>query len=81
MARHHERLIADAQAAVATAGQPTRPDPDPMLPQEIDSFLRGFGLNARQVRLIRDRWQDDNGKAYSSGYDTGFGDGSAAYDI
>lgn len=75
MARHHERLIREAQAAVATAGQPPRRT-SPRAPNEIDSFLLGFGLSGAAVRRIRAAWAEDVSLAYSNGYDEAARDAS-----
>lgn len=61
-------MIRDTQELVATIGRPA-PRTTAMTPDEIDSFLRGFGLNGRQVRLIRSEWEADHRRAYSSGFD------------
>lgn len=68
MARHHDRLIADAKAVAAEVGKPPRRT-DPRTPEEIDKFLRGFGLSTAAVKQVREAWQEDARLSYASGYD------------
>lgn len=49
-----------------------------MSSDQIASFLAGFGLNVRQVRAIRDRWQEDKGRLSRAVYDEGYDDGYEA---
>lgn len=71
MARHFDREIAQARATQATAGQRAE-QPEMMSGIKIDSFLRGFGLNAAQVHRIYERWINDQTTAYRQGYDDGY---------
>lgn len=73
MARHYDKRIARAREVQATAGQVTRPA-EKMTRQEIESFVKGFGLSAAAARRIVDRWTVDQGVAYSTGYDEGQND-------
>lgn len=73
MSRHHDKLIASATRAVRTAGQPP-PRTEPRTQDEIESYLKGFGLPAPAVRLITAEWTGDITHARRSGYDSGYDD-------
>jgi hypothetical protein len=78
MARHHDRLIANAQATVAAVGQP-RERTEPRTHAEVESYVRGFGLSTAATRQLVDEWTADirraHRTAWSDGYDSGYGDG------
>lgn len=78
MARHHDKLIGDARAAVAQVGQPARRT-EPRSVDEVEKLLRGYGLSAAAVRQVRDAWQEDVSLARSAGYDEGRNDGNDQY--
>ena len=75
MARHHEKLIRDVQAATAEVGQ--RPErTDRMTRAEVESFVKGFGLSARATRQLVAAWNADADRAHREGYDSGQEDAS-----
>jgi hypothetical protein len=67
MSRHHEKLIAAARRTVAAVGQPAE-QTDPMSREQIESFVKGFGLSAAATRQVVDRWTADQGKARDAGW-------------
>lgn len=70
LGHHWEKQVAAARAAVARTGQlPDRTEP--MLRDEIEKYLRGFGLSPRQVRLISHEWRTDAELARDQGYHDG----------
>ena len=73
MARHHEKLIERAQAAQADSGLPDRYN-DPMTRQQIESFVKGFGLSTAAAQRVIDRWIDDQRIAHRDGYNDGYND-------
>ena len=74
MSRHHDRLIRQAQEATRPAQHP-RQRTEPMTHQEIESFIKGFGLSAPATRRIVAEWTADAARARSDGYDSGYQDG------
>jgi hypothetical protein len=68
MGRHWEKRIVAAREAVAAAGAPLEA-PGPMTPEQIESFVKGFGLSAAAVKQVVSRWTGDQARAYSRGYD------------
>lgn len=69
MSRHHEKGIRDAQEVVASVG--ARPEPaEPMTREQIESFVKGFGMSASATRLMVDRWVFDAAKARDAGWES-----------
>lgn len=77
MARHFDKGITAAREVVASIGQPTGPA-EPMTREQIESFVRGFGLSAAATRQVVSRWTADQAAAESRGYDNGYDSGREA---
>lgn len=71
MARHHDKTISAAQRLVAETGRPPERT-EPRTRQEVESFVKGFGLSAAATRRIVDEWVADVGRARTAAYDEGW---------
>lgn len=69
MGKHFEKQIKAAQEVVATVGQ-DRPDETPMTAQQIESFIRGFGISQAGVKQIVKRWMEDQERSYDAGWES-----------
>lgn len=75
MSRHHDKLIQSAAEAAAQAGQPP-PRTAPRTREEVESFVRGFGLSAPATRRIVAEWIADTDRARTVGYSDGYESGA-----
>lgn len=73
MGRSWEKRIERARSAVETIGvRPDRGAGDPMYREDVEKFVRGFGLSAAAVKRIVDEWLADQGRARSAGWDDAY---------
>lgn len=71
MGRAYEKRIARAQATQAAVG--VRPErTEPRTRQEVESFVRGFGLSASATRQVVDEWIADQKRARDAGWDDAY---------
>lgn len=70
MSRHHDKLIAEL-----TTPEPKPRRTEPRTQQEVESFVKGFGLSAPAVRQLVAAWTEDvqlaHGEGWNQGYETG----------
>lgn len=69
MGKAYEKGIQAAQEVVASVGAP-RERTEPRNSAEIESFVKGFNLSARAVRLIVDEWTADQERARNAGWES-----------
>jgi hypothetical protein len=68
MGRAYEKRLARAQATQAAVGQ--RPErTEPRTRQEVESFVKGFGLSAAATRRVVDEWMADQERARDAGWE------------
>jgi hypothetical protein len=70
VSRHHDKLIAQL-----TAPEPQPRRTEPRTRQEVESFVKGFGLSAAATKRVVDAWVEDVDVAHSAGYDRGYDEG------
>jgi hypothetical protein len=70
MSRHHDKLI-----AALTAPEPKPRRTAPRSHQEVQSFVKGFGLSAAATRQLVEQWNEDICLARTQGYDEGYDEG------
>jgi len=68
MGRAYEKGIRAAQAAVAEVGAP-RERTEPRSREEVESFVKGFGMSAAATRRIVDEWCADQQRARDAGWE------------
>lgn len=68
MARAYEKAISRAQASQEAAGR-TPERTTPRTREEIESFVKGFGMSAAATRRMVDEWHADQDRAYSAGWE------------
>lgn len=69
MSRYYDKEIAAAQEIVAEVGRkPERTEP--RTHQEIESFVRGFGLSAAATARIVAEWEADSQRARDAGWES-----------
>lgn len=69
MGRAYEKGIRRAQEVQASVGQ--RPErTEPMRREEVESFVKGFGMSARATRRIVDEWMADQDRANTAGWES-----------
>jgi len=67
MGKAYEKRIRRAQEVVASVGQ--RPErTEPRTRQEVESFVKGFGLSAAATRRVVDEWMADRERARSAAW-------------
>jgi hypothetical protein len=71
MSRHHDKLIARL-----TAPEPPPRRTDPRTRQEVESFVKGFGLSTSATLRLVQAWTEDIDLAESRGYHQGAEDAS-----
>lgn len=67
MSRHHEKLIA---RLTEPESKPRRTEPRTR--NEIESFVKGFGLSAAATRQMVSAWTEDVDLARQDGWDDGY---------
>lgn len=71
MARHWEKSIKQAKAAVESTGVTApRGDAEPMTRAEVESFVKGFGMSASATRRMVDEWSADSDRAREAGWES-----------
>lgn len=69
MGKAYEKGIRTAQDVAASVG--ARPErTEPRSREEIESFVKGFNLSARAVKLIVDEWAADSQRARDAGWES-----------
>ena len=69
MGKAYEKGIRRAEEVVASVGQ--RPErTDPMRREEVESFVKGFGMNAAATRRVVDEWMADQERAREAGWES-----------
>lgn len=69
MGKHFEKGIRAAQEVVVAVGQ-NRPDETPMTREQVESFIRGFGISKAGVDQIVKRWMQDQERANDAGWES-----------
>lgn len=69
MGKRWEKDIRAAQEAVVAVGQ-NRPDETPMTHQQVESFVKGFGISKAGVDQIVKRWMADQERSYDAGWES-----------
>lgn len=67
MSRHHDKLIEQL-----TAPEPESRRTEPRTQQEVESFVKGFGLSAAATRRIVTAWTEDMHLSWTNGYAEGY---------
>lgn len=73
MARHYDKQIDAAKHAVE---ETSKRRAERLSRDQIESFIKGFGLSATSTRLIVKTWGADAELAYDAGYQAGSEDAS-----
>ena len=73
MSRHFDKLIAEFGTSVDL---PKKDRTEPLLHQEIESFVKGFGLSAAATAQIVNAWARDAQNNYQDGYGEGYDEGA-----
>lgn len=73
MGKHWEKRVARTRAAMASVGatKTRKPRECPMSTEDVESYLRGFGLSAANARQIARTWIEDQSQAHQQGYSQG----------
>jgi hypothetical protein len=71
----YEKKIQRLLEEQAATGRP-RERTEPRTPDEIGSFLLGFGLSGAAARRVRTEWLADRHRAWQAGYEAGEDDAS-----
>lgn len=69
MARHYEKGIEEARLTVAQVGAPPART-EPRTRDEIESFVKGFGVSAASVKRIADEWCEDSQRSRDAGWES-----------
>lgn len=69
MGKAYEKGIQAAQEVQASVGR-TAERTEPRSRQEIESFVKGFGLSAAAVRRIVEEWAADSQRARDAGWES-----------
>lgn len=70
MSRHHDKLIEQL-----TTPEPRPRRTEPRTRQQVESFVKGFGLSAAATSQLVAAWTEDIDLARSEGYDNGYQEG------
>lgn len=69
MSKHWDKGIARAQETVRMIGR-AEPRTEPRTRQEIESFIRGFGVTGPSVARIVEEWAADQQRARDAGWES-----------
>ena len=68
MSRHYEKTVQRARDVQESVGR--APDrTEPRTREEIESFVKGFGMSARATRRVVEEWYADSQRSRDAGWE------------